>query len=362
MKMTRRNFIRTGAGATATATLASSVIAMGKREAKTDYGPMNKWPGRVVVQYNSNASTGMEANEEVVKAMVDSSIKELAGKSEVGEAWKTVFPSLSQKTKIAIKINILNPVVPPHPFAVMAITEGLQKMNVEGNAFPASSIFIYDGFNGRSFDDAGYTVERFPGISMTHHRKDIKDFGDGAHNNEPYAQTLHDCDYLINVPGIRGHADYAGHVTLGFKSHYGTYRPKYHDMENTPGFLRDINCTGPVHKKTVITVFGGIFGKKEGDGPRGDADSYLTYSKKMDPNTDNPAMNTVILSTDPITAEYQAIKIMRMRDDKPFTVDSMPSYLKASAGKEGVLDKTYNIGVIDPANMDVRSFINDKKV
>jgi uncharacterized protein (DUF362 family) len=324
------------------------------------YSPLNKWPGRCVVNYNRQATKGPVADEKIIKTMVDDSIKLLTGQKTVGQAWQEVFPGLSLQTKIALKINILNVEVPPHPFVVMGIVQGLQQMGLGKDKFPAVNISIYDANNGITFDQAGFTAARFPGITMNHHGSAFKNFGDGAHQNAPYAETLNACDYLINVPGLRGHQPMAGSVTLGFKSHYGTYPPTYHDEALTPPYLRDINCTGPVFKKTALTVLGGIFGLKEGHGPRGSADEFLVYAKTIDPASDNPSPNTVLMSTDPVSAEMQAIKILRLREAKPYSLETMPHYLRASAGITGVLDPTYNIGILDETKMDLRRIINGK--
>jgi uncharacterized protein (DUF362 family) len=297
----------------------------------------------------------MASDEAVVRKMVDDSILLLTGKKDIGEAWLSLFPKITPATKIAIKINTLNPVIPSDPVLVQAIIGGLRKIKVQ-------NLSIFDGFNRTELDKIGYTAERFPGVTITHHRKDMTDFGDGPAGNQPYARTLNECDYLINVPGIRGHDDFAGLVTMGFKSHYGSFPPKYHDMENGPGYLRDINCTGPVIKKTALTVFSGLWGLKEGHGPKGNPDDFTVYAKKIDPASDNPNPNTVIMSTDPVAAEVQAIKVIRMRENRPYDAASMPDYLKASGGIEGALTPTYNIGVIEESKMDVRRIINGKKV
>jgi len=268
---------------------------------------------------------------------------------------------LTSATKIAIKTNILNPNWPPHPLVIKAMVEGLQQMQMEGKNFPAANLYIYDANNQQTWDTSGYKAEYFPGVNLVHHGYTLKNFGDGSHNNSDYAETLNLCDYLINVPNIRGHKPHSASVTLGFKSHYGTYPATYHD-EKTQAYLQEINCTGPVFKKTVLTVFAAIFGLKEGHGPTGEADDYVNYARKMDPTTANPAVNTVLMSTDPVTAEYIAVKIMRLRDDKPYTVKTMPKYLKASAGLKGIMEPTYNIGVINEKKMDVRKIINGKVI
>jgi hypothetical protein len=147
-------------------------------------------------------------------------------------------------------------------------------------------------------------------------------------------------------------------MTLGFKSHYGTYPATYHD-DNMKEYFRDINCTGPVYDKTVLTVSSAIYGLKIGHGPRGDADSFLTYTKTMDPDTSKPGPDTIIVSTDPITNEFQEIKIMRIRDGLTYNVSDMPDYLKISGGVSvSGYSPTLNIGVINEANMDCRVIIN----
>lgn len=359
MKQTRRSFVKT---VSITAAAIAATPARASKGIDKGYSPLNQWPGRVVVNYNGLASKGIERNEPVIRKMVDDSILLLTGKNEIGPAWQSIFPVLTQKTRIAIKVNLLNPVIPSDPVAVSAVVEGLKNMQVEGKPFPAANIAIYDGFNHSTLEKTGYTPERFPGITITHHVKNTEDFGDGPHDNQPYMRTLKEADYLINVPGIRGHADYAGNVTMGFKSHYGTFPPKYHDMENGPGYIRDINCTGPVFKKTVLTVFTGLWGLKEGNGPKGNPDDFLVYSKQIDPKSDNSNPNTLIMSTDPVSAEVQGITVSRMRENKPFDAASMPHYLKASAGIEGALSPVYNIGVIEAKKMDVRKIVNGVKV
>jgi hypothetical protein len=357
----RRNFLKiTAVGAAGIALsggLAKTVL--GKDSAVLANGPGNKWPGRVVINFNKNAVTrnGINATpvDSVIEKMVDDTILLLTGASTVGAAWKAIFPStLTAQSKIAIKINILNNgLSAPSPFSVMPITAGLRQMDFNGTKFPAANITIYDMNNGNSMDSAGYTAARFPNIKL------VKDTsvnpGDGASTGgtvQPYATTLRDAAFLINVFSPRGHGAEYGSVTLGFKSHYGTYPPAH----TTPS-LRDFNCTGPVFDKTVLSVCSGIFGQNIGNGPGGSPEDYTTYAKTMDP-TATLAPTTIILSTDPVSAEAEAIKMMRLNKGQAYDVASMPDYLKASAGIAGALDPTYNIGIIDESKMDIRRIVN----
>ena len=152
---------------------------------------------------------------------------------------------------------------------------------------------------------------------------------------------------------------YAEYATLGFKNHYGSYQIT-HDPAQVPSYLRDISCTGPVVKKNVLSVCSGIFGMNIGNGPTGSPDNFSVYAKTMDSSSaKNCAPTTIIMSTDPVSAEAKALRMMRINIGKPYDVDSMPQYLRASGGITGVLTPTFNIGVIDELNMTQRTIIND---
>ncbi len=381
MKISRRSFLESSAAAaavTASGGFASMVIA---KETALAAGPGNKWPGRIVVNFNKGAVTGTAGNpsydQTVVKKMVDDSILLLTGAATVGDAWKAVFPTnasgatlVTLQSKIAIKVpmGFNTSLAAPNPYVVLAIVQGLEQMVFNGTNFPAANISIYDMMGSGTFSALGITAALFPGVTITK-ESGVQSYSDGAAYTpvgsttktvKGYTATLHASDFLINVPSLRGHGDYAGNVTLGFKSHYGTYNPDYHDDTDTPPFLSCINCTGPVYNKTVLTVLCAIFGLNESNGPGGSPQDYSTYAKTVDPTSTTIGANTVLMSTDPISVDMQAIKIMRL-NKKPagaYTVADMPPYLRASAGVTGALATIYNIGIIDETAMDIRRIIN----
>jgi hypothetical protein len=356
MSLTRRSFLKGSAASAALAMVGGTAVdSISAQTSTLANGPGNKWPGRVVINFNKNTATGVTVDETVAKKMVSDAICKLTGETEVATAWKAVFPStLSASSKIAIKINILNNGNPaPHAFTVAAICEGLTSMDFAGTKFPASNITIYDMNNGNSMDSAGYTSARFPsGVKRV---KDSKGTIAGA-LSETYASTLVSADFLINVFSPRGHWSEFGGFTLGFKSHYGTYDPVHGN--SAPAYVRDINCTGPVFNKTVLSMCSGLFGMNEGNGPGGGKDDYSSYSKKMDATSTNNNPTTIIMSTDPVSCEMQSIKMMRMNNSKSFATADLPLYLKMSGGVTGSGSTIYNIGIIDENQMDVRKLIN----
>jgi hypothetical protein len=103
----------------------------------------------------------------------------------------------------------------------------------------------------------------------------------------------------------------------------------------------------------------GIFGTDEGTGPEKPASVFSTYAKAIDTTSSTQCPTTVIVSTDPISAEMQAIKILRMNKSKQYDLASMPPYLKSCAGIDVAgLSPTYDLGVIDETKMEIRRIVN----
>jgi hypothetical protein len=379
----RREFLKSAAvGATGIA-LASGVTKLFAASPRTAAGtaPLNKWPGRVVINFNKNAPSGnvdpTAAQITLIKTMVADAIKLLTGQTDIGQAWKAVFPaSLSLTSRIAIKVpvGVNSSRTAPHWSTVQAITEGLQQMDFSGTKFPAANITIYDGAGGNNLSACGFNATNFPGLGGFLHNSFGTTYTDGAEDNsatpvkQQYATTLHDADFLINVFSPRGHSTYAESLTLGFKNHYGTYPCVYHDNPNLSQFIRNICCTGQVYNKTVFLMCSGIYGQYEGSGPTGTPQNYSRYSQFMDATSTNTNPTTIIMGTDPISVEMQTIKMMRIQGQQPYATANMPNYLKASGGvvvtgtnwppNPAAPNTMDNIGVINEAQMDIRTIIN----
>jgi len=377
MKVSRRSFLKSSAVTTMSLAASGGIAMAGQGSPAMSVGPGNKWPGRVVINFNKNAVTGISTPvPAVIQKMVNDSMLRLTDQSTVGAAWKAIFPSsLTAQSKIAIKVYSASPQTPSSWEAIKAITDGLQQMDFNGTKFPATNISIYEGNASNRHSQAGFTAANLPGIKIEYWGRD--QFADGTGNgaagaikDRAYAPALKDADFLINAFNPHGHSTEWGSFSLGFKNHFGTfelYKPlDLHYTSNSnrsqlcPQGLRDMNCTGPILKKTVLNACIGIVANDESIGPLKDPNIYTTYSKTMDPTSTCQASTTIILSTDPISCEMQAIKMMRLNKGKNYGVNDMPNYLKASAGVSGALSGTvYNIGVIDESKMERRYIIND---
>jgi hypothetical protein len=376
MAITRRSFLKSSAAATAlsiTGGTAGSVLAEAQAIPFTP-GPGNKWPGKVVVNFNKNAVTGAttigDEQVNVIKKMVDDSIKALANKSTVGEAWKAIFPdTLKSTSKIAIKTNFYaTSACKVHWSVVQAITEGLQKMEFDSAKFAASNITIFEGNvpAANTLAGAGYTAERFPGINMKIDTFDKSAPDPATGESNGYATSLKNADFFMNVYGLRGHdSGYAEGVTLGGKSHYGTYSNARMIHTHPQLAIRCANmiCSGAVYKKQVLSVCAGLLSNKKGSGINDGPTDYSTYVKKMDPTATTKVTSTIIMSTDPVSADMQAIKVMQMNTGGTFGISDMPKYVQACAGVSGALSGvSYNVGIVDESKMSVVKIINDELV
>ncbi len=374
--ISRRSFLKKTAATAAVATVASSPLenALAAQSTALSAAPGNKWPGRVVVNFNKNAvvlnGTSATVQPDAVKKMVDDSIKLLTGESTIGAAWKAIFPStLTAQSKIAIKVPLgcAAKDVAPHWSSVKAMIDGLLQMDINGSKLQAANITVYDMRCSNNLQSYGYTTANLGNGVKIVFDSEGSGYSDGA-NGKQYAKSLNGANFLINAFRPGGHGNYVEGFTLGFKNHYGTY-PVDHGGNSAKGYLRDINCKGAVFNKNVLSVCVGIFGAKEASGsPGSPAISYYKYVRTLDSSISNAnevyPPCTIIMSTDPVTTEMQCIKMMRLNNNpaKDYSVNGMPQYLKASAGVSGSLTPVYNIGIIDESKMDIRKIINEKNM
>jgi hypothetical protein len=69
------------------------------------------------------------------------------------------------------------------------------------------------------------------------------------------------------------------------------------------------------------------------------------------------------MSTDPVSADMQAVKVMQINDGKTYGISDMPKYVQACAGVSGALSGvSYNIGIIDESKMSITKIINEEIV
>jgi hypothetical protein len=329
-KVTRRGFIQ-NATKGAAALLALPVAR--KPFDKTISRPLER--SRVVVVRHDEALTGNAFNEPVAQIMMDAGITTLTGLTDVGEAWKSLFPGIGRASIIAIKINCLFPAMSTHPPVTNALLASLRKMVFDGTPFPDNNIIVWDNWGG-NMRNAGFTIN----TSTT----GVRYFGternwdstlypiDGGASQRLSKIITEQCDYLINFSVLKNH--WTSGVSLSMKNHYGSIHnvdgSGMHDnVAELP--IASINALRPIRDKQVVCICDAIKGTISG-GP--------SASPQVAPKS-------LIFSTDPVAHDYVGMQMLKANgasaNDTSLTV--MAKHIAAAANR-------YGLGTCDPAQID----------
>jgi len=242
-ELSRRDFLKLiGAGALGLIARPRLVGALSKLDKDILDG---SFASDVVQCYDANATSGSTINQPIVQVMMDESIKALTGQTEIGEAWKSVFPGISETSVIGIKVNCINSALATHPAVVTCIANGLAMMDFSGNLFPKNNVIIWDRTDSE-LTSSGYTI--YTGSEPS----TVRCFGtdhsgvgyDSGVTFSVYGSTQHPskimsqlCDHIIDAAVLKTHSQ--GVVTLNMKNHYGSV--------NSPGSLQHSNgCSSAV--------------------------------------------------------------------------------------------------------------------
>jgi len=182
----------------------------------------------VIQCFDENATSGSTIDEQVVQSMMDASIKQLTGITDVGEAWKSVFPGITENSVISIKVNAINEYLPTHPEFVNCIVNGLAQMQFGSVFFRKNNVIVWDRTDWE-LTEGGYTI--YDGTDPD----TVRYFGTN-HSGVGYNYTMpldvdgvtsypsriltDMTDYLINAAVLKDHS--GAQITLTMKNHYGS--------------------------------------------------------------------------------------------------------------------------------------------
>jgi uncharacterized protein (DUF362 family) len=299
-EVSRRDFLKyVGAGALGLVVRPKLLSALDQRF------PPELLASDVVQCFHEGATSGSTINETVVQMMVDESIKALAGIQNVGEAWKTFFPGITDASVIGIKVNCINSQLATHPAVVRCICNGLAQMDV-GTLFKKNNIIVWDRTNSE-LTSSGYT--KYTGSDPD----TVRCFGtnesgvgyDSDVTFDVYGSTQHPSkilsqmvDYLIDAAVLKTHSQ--GVITLNMKNHYGSVSSPgslQHSSGCSPAVpslnqqIRDVIIPNSIQKLFFID---GLFGLYAG-GPGG-------------PPNFNPKL--LLMSRDPVACDKQGQNVI----------------------------------------------------
>jgi hypothetical protein len=295
----------------------------------------------VIQCYDENATSGSAINQTAVQIMMDESIKTLVGIADVGEAWKSIFPGITENSVIGIKVNAAWYPIPTHPEFVNCIVNGLTQMDFNGTFFPRNNVIMWDRTD-TDLTDSGYTI--YTGTDPatircfgTNHAGVGYDSGcqlrvqypGGESTKYPSRIMSVMCDYLINVAVLKNHG--TAQVTLTLKNHYGSINqpvgnPLHYDycdpsIASLNQQIRDQVTPNNIQKIFIIDALWGSVTQ----GPVGNPDW-------------NP--KKIIMSLDTVACDYQGWNLINdERVNSGYSPISWPVYHIDTASQQ-----PYNLG------------------
>jgi len=188
---------------------------------------------RVVVVTDETCTSGTTIHTDVVSDMVDTGIAAYTDIDDVGAAWKSLFPRISENSVIGIKISLLNYAVPTNPETTQAVIDGLLRIQFpSGTNLNPNNIIIWDRTND-DLENAGYSINTGttgvrcfgtdePGVGYDYDNA-LNVNGRTSYPSRIYTEHI---DYLINLGVIKDHS--ISGATLTLKNHYGSiHNPSY---------------------------------------------------------------------------------------------------------------------------------------
>lgn len=263
-------------------------------------------PASTVIQcFDENATSGSTVNESVVQIMMDESIKTLTGMSEVGEAWRSLFPGITENSVIGLKVNCVNQALPGHPIVANCIINGLIQMDVGTGNFKRNNIIIWDRTD-YELSLCGYTIYdgsdpntvRCFGTSHSGQYYDSSSpLNVNGYTSYPSSILSQHCDFLLNLGAFKNHD--TAQVTLCMKNHYGSINNpgSLHGGYCSPGIpslnqqIRDVITPNNIQRLFIINA---LFGSIR-YGPGGSADC-------------NP--KKLLMSFDPVACDYRGWELI----------------------------------------------------
>ncbi len=110
--MNRRCFLKTAAGTATALALPFSPFPYFSRKSEAS----GLWDDpRVLIVRDTYAHSGSQVVADIAQVMMDESIRQYTGISDIGEAYRAVFPGITTDSIIGIKINAATPSLPPSP-------------------------------------------------------------------------------------------------------------------------------------------------------------------------------------------------------------------------------------------------------
>ena len=297
---------------------------------------LSTFPGVACARSLAVDKTAKMVNADVVQVMIDEGIKNYTGLTDVGEAWKSIFPGITGSSIIGLKVNTLFNTrnTGTHPQVAYAVAEGLKKMDFGGNLFPENNIVIFD-FHQNYLAYQGYTVNRsttgvrcFPNSEFTTENYDI-----GGVNVKLTKIITETINYMVNIAYLKHH--FLSGVSLCMKNHYGSVQnPEVssllHDGSRCGSpYIAALNALEPIRSKQKFCIIDGLFGVTS-NGPSG---------------VPTVIPDKIIMGQDIVAVDYTGRELLK-------TLGLLTSQVNKTVHID-VAASTYSLGNNNPADINV---------
>jgi uncharacterized protein (DUF362 family) len=226
--------------------------------------------------------------------MMHTGVMSITNTNNVGDAYKSLFPGITEKSIIAIKINCLaGGLLSTHPAVVDAIIDGLKQMTVGQSLFPPYNIIVFDDRPQNMIIAAGFTMKNVPGnYRCVTTENNWSDTVQNIHNTDQrLSKIVEEANYIINVPILKNHTN-AG-ITFSLKNSFGMIdKPQNMHADMCDPFIALVYKL--VANKVVIIIGDAILGAHKG-GPS-TSPTFIT--------------NSIYLSKDPVAVDKYAFDVI----------------------------------------------------
>lgn len=286
-------------------------------------------PSRVIQTHHSGVwSSGKTLVPGALKQMLDTSITRLTGLKDARQAWAALF---QPGERIAIKVNTFsNSLIWTHVPLVLEVTNSLQAAGI-----PPEQITIFD-YRSTELSTAGFTVNTDnPGVRCTGM--------DSNYSPEPtlvmnkkiqLANTLKDCDALINIPILKSHM-LAG-ITFAMKNHYGSiWYPDILHGDSMRG-IAGLNALPEIKDRTRLII--------------GDAlSANLRYANSYPYWQEDWIGDSIFMTFDPVAHDTLGLQLLSRELEKAGGSSASLIGMATPAMKYAV---ELGLGTNEPANME----------
>ena len=339
--ISRRRFLK-GMTLAATGLVVTPALAgakkVGDMVGRRGLGRGNAMPGRIILLHDDNLSHNDVVDMDRAEIVVAQGVKALAGITDIGEAFESLFPGITPSSKIAIKVNLISDTDTRWETA-RGVVSGLSMMF--GRTYDVSNVTLFDHW---SMSGHGYTAARFTFNGNTANLQSTSECDSGIYPvpGRQLSSWIADAEFLINMPVLKDHS--SNQLTLAFKNHYGSVYP--HSMCGQITSMLELNTHTQIKDKTSLVLLDGIFGIWRG-GPHGYPQDWQTFPDENTPNS-------LFLSTDPVTTEYWGRETINAERASRGYGTYPATYVETAAGSP------YDLGIADPVQMDALTLYLDR--